>query len=580
MALAGRISILLVFFALTSLLLIGRLFYWQVIKAEELTAQAADQRENITKIPASRGKILTQDNFPLVSNKKAFLLFANPYKIQEDKKEKLAEDLAPFLLKEDEATFSGKEKEEIVKEEIKKTKELFNLADKFWVPLKHKISPEEKIKIERISAEGLGFEEETVRFYPEASMSAHMLGFVGSDLAGEATGYFGLEGYYDLELKGKEGLLMQEKDAHNLPILTGFFNKEEKRDGKNLVLHLDRSVQLIAEQELKKGIDKYGAKSGYIIIMEPYSGAILAMASFPAYHPEKFSEYEEGLYKNPAIAEPYEPGSTFKILVMSAALNEETVTGQTKCDICDGPYKIDKYTIKTWNEKYYPGENMTEVIQHSDNVGMVFVSQKLGREKLIDYLEKFGIGEKTGIDLQEEVAASLKKKETWNEVDLATASFGQGLAVTGIQMIRAVTAIANGGQLLEPHVVDKIIGEDKTLHISPKVSRTVIKEKTASEVTQMMVNAIDQGEAKWAKPKGYKIAGKTGTAQIPVAGHYDTEKTIASFIGFAPADKPKFIMLTYLREPTSSPWGSETAAPLFFNVARRLFLYWGIQPEE
>ncbi len=575
-----RIFALFIIFSLASFLLVIRLFYWQVIKAAELTALATNQRESVIKILPSRGKILTSDNFPLVSNQKAFLLFANPLKIPSEKREKIFEELSPLLLEEREATFSGEEREEILKKEIKKLKELFDIPNKVWLPLKHKISLEKKLEIEKLAIDGLGFEEEEVRFYPEASMAAHLLGFVGANLTGEATGYFGLEGYYDLELKGKKGVIIEEKDAGNFPIIGGFFNQEKVKNGKDLVLHLDRSIQLIAEQELKKGINKYGAKSGYIIIMEPFSGAILALASFPAYHPAEFLNYEETLYKNPAIAELYEPGSTFKILVMAAALNEAVITPQTRCEICEGPYKIDKYLIKTWNEKYYPDQTMVEVLEHSDNVGMVFVSQKLGKGKLIDYLKRFGIGEKTGIDLQEEVAFPLKEPEDWNEVDLATASFGQGLAVTGIQMARAVAAIANGGNLLEPHLVHKIVGEDKTLEVKPKTIRKVLKEKTTQELKQMMMSAVDNGEAKWAKPKGYKIAGKTGTAQVPVAGHYDKEKTIASFVGFAPVDQPKFLVLVYLREPTSSPWASETAAPLFFNVVRRLFLYLDLSPEE
>lgn len=575
-----RLSALIILFFLFCFLLLARLFYWQVLKAEELEALAVNQRENIRKIPAFRGQILAQDNFPLVGNQQAFLLFADLTKIKAEDKQKIAKDLSSFLLKEEEATFSGSQKEALLEVKEEKIKELLNFQDKVWVPLKHKILAGEKEIIEKMNFKGLGFEEETVRFYPEASMAAQMLGFMGANLAGEPTGYFGLEGYYDLELRGKEGLLIQEKDAGNLPILTGFFNQEKKKDGKNLILHLDRTIQSIAEEELIKGVNKYGANSGYVVIMDPLSGAILAMAAYPSYNPDKFFKYESQLYKNPVVAELYEPGSTFKVLVMSAALNERAITPQTRCEICTGPLKIDKYTIKTWNDKYYAQQTMNEIIQHSDNVGMVFVSQKLGKEKLIDYLEKFGIGEKTGIDLQEEVTVPLKKKKDWSEVDLTTASFGQGLAVTGIQMVRAVAAVANGGKLLEPHMVDKMVGEDKTLTIKPKITREVLKQKTSEEMTAMMVNAVNEGEAKWAKPQGYQIAGKTGTAQIPVAGHYDEDKTITSFVGFAPANKPRFVMLVYLREPTSSPWGSETAAPLFFRIASRIFLYLGIQPAE
>ena len=223
---------------------------------------------------------------------------------------------------------------------------------------------------------------------------------------------------------------------------------------------------------------------------------------------------------------------------------------------------------------------MTDVIVDSDNVGMSFIGQRLGADTMYDYLSKFGIGKKTGVDLQGESAAQLRPKGTWNIVDLATASFGQGVAVSGIQMVRAVAAIANGGYLVSPHIVKSIQGDgwDEKIKIDSPIK--IIDSRAASETTQMMVEAVDRGEAKWTKIPGYKVAGKTGTAQIPVAGHYDPTNTNHSFIGFAPADKPKFVMLVTLQSPQSSPWAAETAAPLWFNIARDLFPYLGIQPME
>jgi cell division protein FtsI/penicillin-binding protein 2 len=274
----------------------------------------------------------------------------------------------------------------------------------------------------------------------------------------------------------------------------------------------------------------------------------------------------------------YEPGSTFKVLTMSAALNEKLVKPDTVCDICDQPYKVDKYLIRTWNDQYRKNSTLTDVLIHSDNVGMVFVAKKLGLDKFIDYLHRFGIGQMTGVDLQGEIAPSLRDK--WSEVDLDTAAFGQGLLVTPIQMVTAVSAIANQGRLMQAKLVEELIDSNREIMIEPKMINPVISEKTAQVMTEMMVAAVDKGEAQWAKPKGYRIAGKTGTAQVAIAGHYDTTKTIASFVGFAPADNPQFVMLTILQEPTSSPWGSETAAPLFFNIAKKLFVNLGISPDE
>jgi cell division protein FtsI/penicillin-binding protein 2 len=223
---------------------------------------------------------------------------------------------------------------------------------------------------------------------------------------------------------------------------------------------------------------------------------------------------------------------------------------------------------------------MIDVIVHSDNVGMSFVAQKLGAESLFDYLNSFGIGKATEIDLQGEASPKLREKGTWNIVDLATAGFGQGVAVTPIQMISAASAIANDGVLVKPQVVDKLKGPGWEEDIKPETLRRVISKESADEITAMMLEAAKNGEAKWTHLRGFKVAGKTGTAQIPISGHYDSEKTIASFVGFVPADEPKFVMLVTLKEPSSSPWASETAAPLWYSIAKDLFPYFGIQPED
>lgn len=560
-----RINFLLAFFILGGFLVAGRLFFWQILSFDELAALADSQHWISFEIPAQRGEILASDGAPLASNQDSFLVFASLPDIKE-KPDKIAEKLAPLLSPEEVATMSG-----LIKERLSR-------QDLVWVPLKHRVSREIKSQIENLKIDGIGFEEEQSRFYPEGSSSAHLLGFVGNDINGQEKGYFGLEGYYDLELKGKPGLLKREKDASGKPILIGEVKKEKERQGRTLVTTIDRTIQFIINEKLKEGLARYGAVSGTVIVMEPTTGAVLGMASLPGYDPERFFAYDKSLYPNPAVALSYEPGSTFKVLVMAAAINEGLVKPETRCDRCGGPRVIGDYTIKTWNEKYFPNSTMTEVIQHSDNVGMVFVGEKLGIEKMYSYLQKFGLGRTTGIDLEDETSPKLRPKNEWKFIDLATASFGQGVALTPIQMVRAIATIANGGKLVKPYLVKEVITENGKREINPKIEAEVLKPVTTSIVTEMMVNAVDSGEAKWAKPKGYRIAGKTGTAQIPVAGHYDQEKTIASFVGFAPADNPRFVMLVLLKEPSSSPWGSETAAPLWFDIAKEIFTYYGIQP--
>jgi cell division protein FtsI/penicillin-binding protein 2 len=302
------------------------------------------------------------------------------------------------------------------------------------------------------------------------------------------------------------------------------------------------------------------------------------MASTPSYDPANFVNFNESDFINPAISTSFEPGSIFKVLVMSAAIEAGAVREDEKCDICAGPQQIAGYTIRTWDGKYHPDSTPAQIIQNSDNVGMVWVGQRLGSDRLYDYLSKFGIGEPSGIDLQGEASPKLRDKDKWGLIDLATASFGQGIAVTPIQMVRAVAAIANRGQMPTPQVVDKLVGKDWEEDIEP-VLKDVISKDTANKITEMMIQAVRAGEAKWAAPKDITIAGKTGTAQIPIAGHYDPEKTIASFVGFAPAYNPAFVMLITLREPQASPWASETAAPLWFSIAKEIFPILGIQAQ-
>lgn len=352
------------------------------------------------------------------------------------------------------------------------------------------------------------------------------------------------------------------------------------QEGVDLKTHINKGLQIMVEQKLKEGIEKYGAKGGTVIVMEPKTGAIKVMASFPSYDPFYYFKYDNSVFKNPAISNSFEPGSVFKVIVMASALDAGVVRPETECDICGGPLKIDKYFINTWNNKYNPNSTMTQVIVNSDNVGMSFVAFRLGKEKMFDYLNRFGFGKLTGIDLQGEVAPPLRNRNEWSDVDLATASFGQGIAVTPIQLVKAVGAIANRGIMVKPVVVDKVLIDGVNKDIKTQTEGRVISEKATLEITAMMVEAAKKGESKWTYLKGFKVAGKTGTAQIPIAGHYDPEKTMASFIGFAPYDDPRFVMLVVLSEPSSSPWASETAAPLWYNIAKDLFLFYGIHPDD
>lgn len=549
----SRIRIVSLLIPIIFLIVIARLFYWQIIRGPEMQAKASRQHETVTTLKAKRGNILDSEGGVLVGSKNLYHLFV--YKPQlKISKDELVNLLLGDLNKTPIASTESDLRELLVSRlELKSN----------WVSIKHFLTPEEKNKIEAEKIAGLGFEDEFVRFYPESSMSAQVLGFVGQDMAGQEQGYFGLEGYYDRWLKGREGKIRTENDALGNPILIGKYEFYHASEGKSIQTTIDKKIQYLSEQLLKDGIEKYGAQAGTITILESNTAKVRAMASFPNYEPSKFSEYPSQYYKNPIVADLFEPGSVFKVLVMAAGFNEKVVTPDTQCDICAGPVQIGQYSIRTWDETYRPNSTMTDVIVHSDNTGMVYVARKLGGEKLASYLKLYGLGQKSGIQLQDEVSGSiLEDGKKYREIDLATNSFGQGIAVTPLQMVAAVNTIANKGVYIKPTIIETELGS----------TTQVLSSEAVQQITEVMKLAVENGEAKWSKPKNLSVAGKTGTAQIPIEGHYDPNKTIASFVGFFPAENPKYTMLVTLKEPKTSIWGSETAAPLWFNVAKQLLL--------
>lgn len=566
----NRILILKLFFVVAFVILVIRLFYWQIIKGEELAIQARNQYVEGLVLNAHRGNILAADGTWLAANTSDYLMFADPSML-EFKPKVIAELLAPLLIS------SGEHKDLLV--EIDRIESLLRRSGR-WVPIKNRISKEVRSTIEALSIKGIGFEESQIRYYPEASTSAQLLGFVGKNENGEDTGYFGLEGYYDLILKGREGYVSRESDGIGRPMMLGDSREISAVSGVDLITHIDKRIQLNVDSHLKKGIERYGAVAGSVVVMDPATGAIKAMSSFPSYSPENYYNYSNELFINPIVSSTFEPGSIFKVVTTAAGLDSGAINPNTICTICHGPVKIDQYSISTWNNQYHPNSTITEVLVHSDNVGMVFIGKQLGADKLVEYLISFGIGQPTGIDLQGESVAKLRDRNNWGSIDVATATFGQGVAVTPIQMIRAVGAIANDGIIQIPQVVDKIRKDGWEESLEPSRGRQIISKQAADQTTAMMAEAASSGESKWTHRAGFGVAGKTGTAQIPIAGHYDKEKTIASFVGFAPYDDPKFVMLVTLREPSSSPWASETAAPLWYDIAQDLFLYYGIQPKN
>ncbi len=562
----NRLRLLFLLTGIFFLAIIGRLFWWQIINQDRLLIQAESQYWQENSIPAKRGDILYQDGYPLTTDQATFSLHVFKPELVIPIEELIAK-ISPILFQEDTHKLEEKRLIDLLGSEL------------LWVPISKKISQENQEKIAQLKLSGIHFAKEFSRNYPQEMQASHLLGFVGKNTQGENTGYFGVEGFYNEILKGKDGLIIQEKDALGKPIILGESKKIEPQDGANLTLFLDRKIQWAAEKHLKEGIERYGAKSGIVIVGDPNTGGILAMTSYPNFDPNQYAQTDPELFGNPAVSQVFEPGSIFKIVTMAAALDQKVITPETICSICDGPVKIGEHQIKTWNNEYQPNSNMRQVLERSDNVGLVFVGQKLGRKNFLNYLTKFGFGQRTNIDLQGEASGSIKEPSQWYDFELATATFGQGLGVTPIQMIQAVNTIANGGYLIKPKIVKTITNTYSKENSAEIEKKRIISQETAAILTEMMVGVVKNSSIPWTDGQ-VQIAGKTGTAQIFINNQYDPNKTVASFIGFAPANEPEFTMLVVLFEPSASVWGSRTAAPIWFDIAKEIFLIKSINPRN
>ncbi|MEK7495356.1 MAG: penicillin-binding protein 2 [Patescibacteria group bacterium] len=550
-----KIKFIFLLFTVFYLTIVVRLFFLQVIY---LPANKSEYLKT-NKLNPVRGRIYDQENQALVLNQNSYQLYAEPKKVK-DKDELL--HLLSESLKVEKASISAK----------------LDMS-KYWVAIAGGLTQEQKEKIDKLNLKGIGFDYQTKRFYPEASLSAHILGFLGKDNQGENVGHLGLEGFYDRDLRGLPGFVETERDIIGRPILIGVQQRVEAENGRDLVLTIDKNIQEISKKRLLEGLEKYQAKKGCVITADPKTMAILSLVCLPDYDLEKYYLFNENFYKNLAIADLYEPGSVFKPLIVAAALEEKKIKPNDTYNET-GQVAVGEYNIKTWNDKYEGKISMIRILEKSSNVGMVYIGEKLGNKKIYNYLEKFGFGQNTGIDLEGEASGYLKPKVNWYPIDYATVTFGQGIAITPIQMIRAFASIINGGYLMKPYIVQKIISKNKITEIKPQVERRVVSQMTSEIIRKMLISTVENAEAKWDRPKGFLIGGKTGTAQVPIKGIYDASKTIASFIGFAPANNPKFLTFVVLYEPQSSQWGSETAAPLFFEITKDLIVYYGISPSQ
>ncbi len=576
-----RSRLFILFFYLGLIVILGRLFYWQVIMGQNLKEASESQTLRKLDHQGLRGQIFTSDGSLLVGNQKVYELKLDKKNFQGDTLSlagRLAELVSPQRFQE--LNLFGKEEQLLFRETLRE-----EILAKFnsrgnWPKLLDKLSLEQKLAIETLANPYLYFDEAYQRFYPEASMAAHLTGFVGRDENANEIGRYGIEGALEDELKARQESKWLRMDALGF-LLAGQKYESKNLNGRDVTLTIRRDVQHLAEQNLKWGIERYQADRGEIIILDSQTGKILALAAWPNYQQWQYFKYSGEILKNPSLTRLYEPGSTFKTLTVAAGIDSQVISPNTVCTRCSGPRQIGKYSIKTWNDVYHPNISMTDALAKSDNTAMIFISDLLGTERFVSYLKKFGIGQQIDLDLQDDARTPFPSKI--GPVETATISFGQGISTNSLELLRAVNVIAHGGQMLEPLIIEKVLDQQTGQEIvsQVKAGEQIISREAAATVTEMMVEAAAHGEAQWIASDKYTVAAKTGTSQVPDPnGGYKQDETIASFIGFAPASNPRFTMLVKLENTKSSPWAAETAAPLWYRVADKLMILLNITPDK
>lgn len=559
-----RLNALKVVVLIFGVVLVGRLFYRQVIERSQFVALAEKQYYTRIDQPAQRGQIYIQDKdsqnlvdskqdglFPVASNLELFNVTVIPKQISD--KRDAAKKLAPLIEMSEDDIFNSINNERL-----------------YLPPLKKRVTKEISDKVRNLKITGISTESQYYRFYPENQFLSHAIGFVDA----EGNGRYGIEEYYDGLLKGDGGVLTGVKD--NMGKIVEVQQSEPGKPGADITLTIDRSIQYVAQEKLKQGVQKYGAEGGSVIIMDPKTGGILAMTSEPSYDPNKFNEVKtenQSIFLNPATSLNWEPGSIFKPVIVGIALSEKKVEPDSKPDEIPGGFSnkvtVSGYEIHNALDKPYGYETVTEILQNSDNIGMVWIANKMPNNTIADFIKKFGFNNKTGIDVAGEASGQMAASQQWRDVNRATISFGQGISVTPIQIIQAYGAIANGGKLVKPHLLDKVINSSgEVRNVQTEDKGQVISKEDDDKLKEMLVNVVVNGHGKLAGVEGFRVAGKTGTAQIPKAGGgYEEGVSIGSFAGFAPADDPKYVMLVKLNKPKNVQWAESSAAPVFGEIS-------------
>lgn len=558
-----RLFIMLIVGTIVFAALVIRLAYVQLIIGPELSEKAENSWRRDVPYMANRGEIWDRNGTRLTYNVSTPSVMAIPAQIKNA--EQTAKSLASILDVSDDKVY-----ELITKREL-----IVRIQ-----PGGRKITLETAQKIRDLELPGIVVAEDNKRYYPFGSLAAHILGFTGID----NQGLTGVELKYDEQLKGISGSVSFLADARGGEIPNTSDTYTEPKDGLNLQLTIDRNIQSIMERELEQAMVKFQAKHVIGIAMDPNSGEILAMAGRPDYEPAHFSEYPAEYYnRNLPIWMTYEPGSTFKIITLAAAIEEGKVNLTQDHFFDSGHIDVAGATLHCWKRGGHGSQTFMEVVQNSCNPGFVSLGQKLGKETLFDYIKSFGFGEKTGIDLGGEENGILFKLDRVGPVELATTAFGQGVSVTPIQQITAVSAAINGGKLFQPYVAKAWVhpetGEVMN-KINPKLVRQVISEDTSKKVREALESVVALGTGRNAFIDGYRVGGKTGTAQKVINGRYSKDEHIVSFIGFAPADDPQIVVYVAVDDPKGLQFGGLIAAPVVKNIMTDALSYMGVEPRK
>lgn len=542
--------------------IVAQLVHYQLVKHAELKAEAEKQRTWEKDLSSQRGYIADRNGHMLACDVVQWDISVSPPLVLNP--EELAGELAAYL--------------DLSQDTVYTTL----TADADWTQLARFVPQDMGEKIADLQAPGVTCEPRPLRTYPEDTLLSHVIGIVTI----EGDGFYGVEGYHNQQLKGIAGKETVEQDTAGKKLPISALNYNPPQAGTNLVLTLDRNIQYIVAQELWQALNTFGAESGTVIVMDPQTGALLAVVSYPTYNPNDFVGTDLQLLADPSVSSMWEPGSIFKIITWAAGLDSNTIIPGTAF-YDNGAMEVGGRVIKNWDRQGHGLVSMTDGLVESLNTVAAFISTSMGKDRFYTYLRRFGFGNLTGVDLSSEGPGMIKLPgdSDWFPSELGTNSFGQGIAVTPMQMVTAVSAVANRGMLMKPHIVHQFITQDlagrqeRVVQVEPMIVRRAISQETAETLTNMLVEVVERG-ATQAQVPGYRIAGKTGTAQIPTAYGYHPSDTIASFIGYAPADDPQFIVLVKLDRPSTSPWGSQTAAPTFQAIANRLFTYLQIPPDE